>query len=301
MHRRQFLRLSALSIGAIPLVQQAGVGSIFQQSWNIKLLRRNVGIFTERGGTIAFLLSKEGTAVVDSQFPEQATHLLGELKNRGTDKIDLLINTHHHGDHTGGNLTLKEISSHLLAHTNSKLNQEKQAQARNNESAQWYPDRTYSDKWCQDVGKETICLHYYGPAHTNGDSLVHFEKANIVHMGDLLFHRIYPNIDRPNGASIQNWMLVLDRAYNVFNKKTLFICGHGQEPEAVTCDREFLREMKFFFENLLDYVDKQIKQGKSKDEIISATVIPGMDAWIDKNGFARVNLSVAYDELTQKV
>lgn len=298
MHRRQFLRLSALTVGAIPLARHYALAQPLQQPWNIRMLRRNVGIFTEKGGTIAFLLSKEGTIVVDTQFPEQAAHLLGAFKERGGSAIDLLINTHHHADHTSGNLTLKEVSKHLLAHTNSKLNQEKQAKARNTENTQWYPDQTFSDKWCQDIGKESICLHYFGPGHTNGDSLVHFEKANVVHMGDLLFNRIYPNIDKGAGASIQNWMLVLDRAYNVFNKKSIFVCGHGQEADAVTVDREFLREMKFFFENLLDFVNRQIKAGKTRDEIIALTEIPGMDNWKDKNGFARVNLSAAYDELT---
>lgn len=298
MHRRQFLRLSTLTVGAIPLARHYAFAQPLQQPWNIRMLRRNVGIFTEKGGTIAFLLSKEGSIVVDTQFPEQAAHLLGVFKEKGGSAIDLLINTHHHADHTSGNLTLKEVSKHLLAHTNSKLNQEKQAKARNTENTQWYPDQTFSDKWCQDIGKESICLHYFGPGHTNGDSLVHFEKANVVHMGDLLFNRIYPNIDKAAGASIQNWMLVLDRAYNVFNKKSIFVCGHGQEADAVTVDREFLREMKFFFENLLDFVNRQIKAGKTRDEIIALTEIPGMENWKDRNGFARVNLSAAYDELT---
>lgn len=300
MHRRQFLRLSALTVGAIPLARHYTFAQPLQQPWNIRMLRRNVGIFTEKGGTIAFLLSKEGTIVVDTQFPEQAAHLLGAFKERGGSSIDLLINTHHHADHTSGNLTLKETSKHLLAHSNSKLNQEKQAKARNTENAQWYPDQTFSDKWCQDIGKESICMHYFGPAHTNGDSLVHFEKANVVHMGDLLFNRIYPNVDKTSGASIQNWMLVLDRAYNVFNKKSIFVCGHGHEADAVTVDREFLREMKFFFENLLDFVNRQIKAGKTRDEITALTEIPGMEAWKDKNGFARVNLAAAYDELTMR-
>ena len=170
----------------------------------------DIGIFTERGGTILFLLSKKGIIVVDSQFPDQSKHLIDELKKKSEKPFSLLINTHHHGDHSGGNISFKGIVEHVLAHENSKKNQENWAKQQKNEDKQLFPDQTYTDTWCQKVGKEQICLYYFGAAHTNGDSVIHFAHANIAHMGDLLFNRRYPFVDRNAGASMKSWINVLD-------------------------------------------------------------------------------------------
>ena len=82
---------------------------MFDEPWKIKMLRNDIGVFTEKGGTIAFLLSKKGIVVVDSQFPEQSQHLIDELKKQSSQPFELLINTHHHGDHTAGNISFKGI------------------------------------------------------------------------------------------------------------------------------------------------------------------------------------------------
>ena len=136
MNRRSFLQQSTLAFGALTLVQQNLLTGLFQEPWKITMLRNDVGIFTERGGTIAFLLSKKGIVVVDSQFPDQSKHLIDELKKRSEKPIKLLINTHHHGDHSSGNISFKGITEHVLAHANSKTNQENSAKQNKNEFRQ---------------------------------------------------------------------------------------------------------------------------------------------------------------------
>lgn len=185
MNRRTFIQNSAFTFGAITLAQRGILSLLFEYPWKITMLRNDVGIFEEKGGTIAFLLSKKGIVVVDSQFPEQSKHLVDELKKRSEQPFKLLINTHHHGDHSSGNISFKGIAEHVLAHENSKKNQENSAKQNKSEDKQLYPDQTYTDTWCQKVGKEKICLNYYGAGHTNGDSFIHFQHANIVHCGDL--------------------------------------------------------------------------------------------------------------------
>ncbi|HSU27594.1 MAG TPA: MBL fold metallo-hydrolase, partial [Chitinophagaceae bacterium] len=200
MHRRKFLQSSAIGFGALSLAQQNILSGFFEDPWKITMLRNDVGVFTERGGTIAFLLSKKGIVIVDSQFPDQAKHLIDEMKKRSDKDFAMLINTHHHGDHTAGNIAFKGIVPHVLAHENSLKNQTTVAIANKNEDKQLYPDLTYTETWCQKFGKEKICLSYHGAGHTNGDSFVHFQHANIVHMGDLVFNRRHPVIDRTAGA-----------------------------------------------------------------------------------------------------
>lgn len=298
MHRRSFLRNSALAIGALTLAQQQILTAFMEDPWKITMLRNDVGIFTEKGGTIAFLLNKKGIVVVDSQFPEQSRHLIDELKKKGDKPFRLLINTHHHGDHSSGNLSFKGIAEHVLAHENSKKNQENSAKSQKNEDKQLYPDRTYTNTWCEKIGKENICLNYYGPGHTNGDSFVHFEHANIVHCGDLVFNRRHPYVDRGAGASIKSWVSVLDKALAKFDNKTIYIFGHSGAGYEITGTAGDVRKFGDYLGNVLAFTEKEIKSGKTKEEILKATTIPGSDEW-KADGIQRP-LGAAYDELTAK-
>ena len=121
MERRHFIRNTALTIGALTLAQQKILSAFVEDPWKITMLRNDVGIFEERGGTIAFLLNKKGIAVVDSQFPDQSNHLIAELKKKTEKPFKVLINTHHHGDHSGGNISFKGLVEHVLAHENSTI------------------------------------------------------------------------------------------------------------------------------------------------------------------------------------
>ena len=212
MHRRQFLRNTALTAGLLSFpARNLLAGIIDDPPYKIKMLRNDIGIFTEQGGTIGFYLSKEGIIVVDSEFPDPAKHLIAELKKQSEQPFKLLINTHHHMDHTAGNISFKGVTQHVLAHANSKVNQENVAKQRKIEDQQLYPDQTYTTTSCEKTGMENICLSYFGAAHTNGDSFVHFENANIVHTGDLVFNRRHPFVDRAAGANINSWIKVLDK------------------------------------------------------------------------------------------
>ncbi|MGZ8557538.1 MAG: MBL fold metallo-hydrolase [Chitinophagaceae bacterium] len=298
MHRRSFIQNTALALGALSLAQNNLLQLLLDDPWKITMLRNDIGIFTERGGTIAFLLSKKGMVVVDTQFPEQSQHLINELKKKSEKPFKLLINTHHHGDHSSGNISFKGIAEHVLAHTNSKINQENSARQNKNEDKQLYPDQTYTDTWCQKLGKEKICLHYFGAGHTNGDSFIHFQKANIVHTGDLVFNRRHPFVDRGAGANIKNWILVLDKALATFDNDTIYVFGHSATGYEVTGKADDLRAFRDYLGNLLKYVDEQLKSGKTKEDILKATGIPGSEQW--KGDGINRPLQAAFEELTAK-
>jgi glyoxylase-like metal-dependent hydrolase (beta-lactamase superfamily II) len=298
MNRRSFIQNSAMVVGALTLSQQKLLAGFFDDPWKITMLRNEVGIFTERGGTIAFLLSKKGIVVVDSQFPDQSKHLIDELKKKSEQPFKLLINTHHHGDHSGGNIAFKGIVEHVLAHENSKKNQEAAAQKNKTEDKQLYPDQTFGTTWCEKVGKEKICLHYFGAGHTNGDALVHFQHANIVHMGDLLFNRRHPYVDRSAGANMNSWIKVLDKAVDTFDKKTMFVYGHSGTGYEVTGTSDDLKKFGDYLGRVLKFADDEIKAGKTKEEILKNTALPGETEW-KGDGFQRP-LQAAYEELTAK-
>lgn len=297
MNRRIFLKGAGISLGMLSLYQNRSFAEMFNQpAYKFKMLRNDVGIFTEQGGTIAWMLNNTGIVVVDSQFPDPASHLISELKKKSGKPFQYLINTHHHGDHTGGNIAFKGIAGNVIAHANCLINQRATAAAQNSEAKQLFADTVFNDQWNTKVGRERIHADYFGAGHTNGDIIVHFQNANIAHMGDLMFNKRFPFIDRTAGANIQSWIEVLDKAMTKYDSDTLFIFGHALDPEKVTGKKEELKAMQNFLEKLLIYVRNEIKVGKSKEDILKATSIPGA-ADFQGQGIQR-GLTAAYEELT---
>lgn len=297
MKRRKFLSGTALSLAALTLTRNKAFAALADEpSYQFKPLRRNIGIFAEQGGTIAWLSNNEGIVVVDAEFPAPASHLIAELKKQSDKPFQYLINTHHHGDHTAGNIAFKGLVQHVAAHENSLKNQQAAAKEQKTEDKQLYPDLTFSERWKIRVGDERIRAYYWGAGHTNGDSMIHFEHANIVHTGDLVFNRRYPVIDRKAGASVVHWAEVLEKAQKQFDKDTLFVFGHAFDPQQVTGTIEDLKAMQNYMEKLVSFVQDQIDAGKTRTEILAATAIPGVEDW--KGQGIQRSLQAAYEELT---
>lgn len=299
MQRRTFIRNTGFTIAGLALLNKQTAAAFFAQpAFKIKMLTDDIGVFTERGGTILFCISKKGIVVVDSQFPEQSQHLIDELKKKSKKPFKLLINTHHHGDHSSGNIAFKDLVPHVLAHANSLVNQKNAAIKNKTEDKQLYPDQTFTNTWTQKMGKEKIMLHYFGAAHTNGDSLIHFQHANIVHMGDLMFNRRHPFVDKSAGANMGSWIKVLDKAAATFDTNTKIVCGHAAEGYEIIANTTDLKAFGDYLGNILKFVDSEIKVGKSKEEILKATTFPGIGEW-KGDGLLRP-LEAAYIELTTK-
>ena len=297
MQRRQFLQGTGLSLAMLAIANIKTLANfLMQPAYKFTLLRNDVGIFTEQGGTIAWLSNNSGMVVVDTQFVDPATHLIAELKKISTKPLNYLINTHHHGDHTGGNLAFKGMAEKVVGHVNCLANHQKTAAAQKSEDKQLFADTVFHDQWKAKVGSEHIQAHYFGAGHTNGDIIVHFEHANIAHMGDLMFNKRFPFIDRPGGANIQSWVNVLDKTISKFDKDTLFVFGHSADPLKVTGGKEEIKAMQNYLEKLLLFVKNELKAGKSKDDILKAQSIPGAEDF-QGQGIQR-SLTAAYEELT---
>ncbi|HTL08238.1 MAG TPA: MBL fold metallo-hydrolase [Chitinophagaceae bacterium] len=297
MQRRHFITTALAGTGGLLLAQQQLLAALLQQpAYKITMLGKDAGIFTEKGGTILFVMGKEGIITVDAQFPEQSQHLIDELKKRSGQPFRLLINTHHHYDHTAGNISFKGVAEHVLAHENSLKNQQNVAIAQKTEDKQLYPDQTYGSVWNEKAAGFSYALHYFGAGHTNGDSLVYFKKQGIVHMGDLVFNRRHPFVDRSAGANINSWISVLDKAMQQFPDKTVFVFGHAAEGYQVTGSKTDLKAFQTYLKNLLSFTAAHIAAGKSKEELLKATEIPGSPEW-KGDGIERP-LTAAYEELT---
>ena len=295
-NRREFLTTSSLALvggafGRLPLRAQDATPR-FEE------LRRNVGAFHMRGGTIGWLISDDALVVVDSQYPDTASACLSGLKMRSSRMIDVLVNTHHHGDHTGGNKVLRAATREIVSHANVPGLQRRQARQRGTVANQAYPDTTFDENWRMDAGDEVVSAKYYGPAHTSGDVVVTFERANIAHLGDLLFNRRDPFVDRPGGASIRGWIKLLPQVINDHDSDTLYIFGHAGARFSVTGAADDLVVQRQYFEAVLEHVERGVAAGHSQEQIASLERLPGMDDHDSTpQSLARV-LNVAVEELT---
>jgi glyoxylase-like metal-dependent hydrolase (beta-lactamase superfamily II) len=296
-NRREFLAAASLACMGTFTRDVPAFGQAQQPAATaFKELRGGVGIFTGRGGTIGWYVSKEAVAVVDTMFPDMAKICLNGLNERsGNLRIDCVMITHHHGDHTAGAGVFKPAARRILAHEKVPELQKMAAVQAKNEDQQTYPDSTFGKIWVEELGKERAQLEHFGPAHTGGDAVIFFEKANIAHMGDLVFNRRHPFIDRPGGASISGWIKVLEAAAKKFSKDTLFIYGHAQTGFEVTGRTPDLLYQRDYFTALLAYMRAEIKSGKSRDAIVTST--EPLKGFADHGAMVRRVLEAAYDEL----
>ena len=298
--RKQFLKAGSILTGGIILQGNSILSKLQEKNNNFRLLRDNFGVYTERGGTIAFYATDDTVIVIDSQFPDTAKNFMDSLKAVTARKIDLLMNTHHHTDHTSGNIYLKDYSKMMAAHENCVALQKK-FYGNNPDKPQAYAGITFADEWTIDLGKEKIRAKHFGPGHTGGDAVIHFQNSNIVHMGDLVFNQIYPYLDGPGGSSLKGWISVLEMVLSEFGKDTLFVFGHGAEPDLVKGSLNDLIAMKDYLSALTDFVSKEIKNGRSKEQVLSATEIPNTrNIKEQREGMRKMNLEFAYNEISQK-
>jgi cyclase len=304
MNRREFI--TSASAGLVVLATRPALASAQpaasppQPSW--KDLRGGVGIFSMQGGTIGYYGSPDALIVVDSQYPQTAPVCIEGLKQKSPHAIDLLINTHHHADHTGGNKAFQPLVKHIVAHERVPALQKTASEAAKTEANQAYPDQTFATTWNTAAGREQVSARYYGPGHTSGDIVVFFENANVVHMGDLMFNRIHPRVDRAAGASIQNWIVTLDAVAKAHAADTVYIFGHGRADAGVTGTRADLEYFRGYLDAVLQFTRKSIQAGRSKEEIAKTEAVPGFESVATLTpalSLAGV-LGVAYDELTAK-
>ena len=296
--RKSFLKSGAILTGGL-IFQSGKIFSAFQnQSNGFTTVRGNFGIYNERGGTIGWFANNDALIVVDSQFPDTAKIFMNEIKKKTDRKIDLLFNTHYHADHTSGNIYLKNFSSIIAAHENSKALQQK-FYGNDPLKPQAYPTVTFEDEWTLDLGKEKVWAKHFCPAHTGGDAIIHFQNSNVVHLGDIVFNQVFPYIDLAGGASLNGWIEFIEKSIPLFDKDTIFIFGHSQNPEMCVGNAADVFAMKNYLLALISFVSIEIRNGKTKEQISAASEIPGVKNVVEqRDGMRKMNLEKAYEYLT---
>ena len=267
-------------------------------------------MFIGQGGTIGYLVNGDGAIAVDSQFMNTAEICVAGLKQRAPRGIAMLINTHHHGDHTGGNKAFAGVGK-IVAHQNcvKSFNAVAEATKKTDPAAfarladgfSFTKNELFTDTWSATFGDETIEARYFGPGHTGGDAVIHFQRANVMHMGDLLFNRAHPNIDRAQGARIDNWITILDTVSKRASNDTIFIAGHAKD-NAVKNTKAEIAHFRNYLTAVLDHVRAGVKAGQSKEEIQKLPALKGFEDHVSPNPRLTMAfvLGIAYDEVTNR-
>jgi len=266
------------------------------------MVRADVGTFTAQGGTIGWLVNQDAVVVVDTQYARSAPLCLEGLKERsGGRTIDLVFNTHHHADHTGGNGVFQPVSKKIVAHARVPALM-KQFNVQPNAPEPVLPSATFDNTWSEQMGRETVSAKHHGPAHTGADAVLHFERANVVHMGDLLWLDLHPRVDRPAGASIQNWLRTLETVSKAMSHEAVFIAGHARAGLPVAVKGDAIVRQRNYFDAILAHVRKGVADKKSQEEIVAVEALPGFEGVQAINATINLKavLTAAYEELTAK-
>jgi cyclase len=307
LSRRQFLATSATAAAMAPLA-----GSLWAQTATtpppaqtqpfkavFTPVRRHVEYFTGQGGTIGYLVNAGGVLVVDSQYPASAQVFLEGLNTRsGNRPVDVLLNTHHHIDHTGGNPVFKGVAKTIVAQTRVPALQKDANDKATPPVAQVYADTTFDELWNHAVGDEMVRARTFTPAHTGGDIVVHFEQANIVHVGDLVWNGLQTFVDRPGGASAVNWISVCERIAATYPADAIYLCGHAKTGLPVTLTRADVLAMRDYLTALVDLVRRGIAAGTSREAITTSTAT--LDGFEARGPLTKRALEGTYDELVAR-
>ena len=190
-------------------------------------------MLTGQGGNIGLFLGEDGTFIIDDQFAPLTEKILAAIKSVGGDTPRFLINTHFHGDHTGGNENLGNAGTLIVSHDNVRERLVNgsyiKAFGMNAPPANKValPVLTFSEDMHFHINNESVNAVHVPSAHTDGDSIIYFKKANVVHAGDVFFNGFYPFIDAANGGSLRGTIAAVDAILAATDSNSKIIPGHG--------------------------------------------------------------------------
>ncbi len=219
------------------------------------------------GGNIGVSVGDDGIVIVDDQFAPLAPKIKEALKAITDKPIKFIINTHYHGDHTGGNEVFGREGT-IVAHDNVRKRLESGTKVRGNATPPAakiaLPVVTFNDRATIHVNGEDIRLIHLPHGHTDGDAMVVFSKSNVVHMGDDFFNGTFPFIDRENGGSMKGLIADLDAVLATMDKDAKVIPGHGP-----LADKPVLEGFRDALKGTVAIMNEAIQRGKTLEEVKS--------------------------------
>lgn len=242
-------------------------------------LRGGVYMLTGSGGNIGLSVGDDAAFIVDDQYAPLTPKIIAAVAAITSKPIKFVVNTHWHGDHTGGNENIGKAGALIVAHDNvrKRMSTEQFMEMFNRrvppspQSA--LPVVSFTDSVAFHINGDDLVAFHVPSAHTDGDVIVHFTKADVIHMGDTFMTISYPFIDLSSGGSVGGFITAADRALSVCGPQTIVIPGHG----AVT-DCAGLRAWRNMIATMRDRVRAEMGKGKTLAELKAAGLSAEFDA-----------------------
>jgi len=234
-----------------------------------------------RGGNIGVLTGEDGIVLIDDQFAPLTEKIIAAVESVSDRDILYLINTHVHPDHTGGNENFGNLGVPILAHDNVRLRLSRGIRGGPPSPAAALPVITYSESTTLFFNGEEIRIVKVPNAHTDGDSVIHFVNADVIHTGDVYRTTGYPRIDADNGGTAAGTIEALDAIIEMAGADTTILPGHG-----VLATRDDVQEFRDMVAQVYERVKPMVEQGMSLEQVTAAAPTEDLDArWGDPAGF----------------
>jgi len=268
------MKASKLITTLIMAASMAGSGHLLAQNdyANVNIqtvpVSGNISMLIGAGGNIGVSAGDDGVLIIDDQFAPLADKIRAAIAELGSDTPQFLLNTHFHGDHTGGNADFG-MNSIIIAHENVRGRL-----IAGNSPASALPVVTFDDDVTVHFNGEDITLIHMPAGHTDTDSVVMFSGSNVIHMGDHFFNGGFPFVDLANGGTVQGYLSNLEKALSWIADDTSIIPGHGP-----LANKQDLLSFYNVVKNTSTTVRVMKSQMMSKEEIVAAGLDDEYESW----------------------
>ena len=241
---------------------------------SVETIGDNLHVIFGSGGNVGVSTGEDGIIIIDDKFERNAQDILSTLKTLSDQPLRYVLNTHYHGDHTGSNIQMKDTGATIMAHDNVRkrmgMTFENKVFGRTTEprDPKAWPTLTFSDTATLYFNGHQVNAIHTPNAHTDGDSIIKFVEANVIHMGDNYFNGLFPYIDVDGGGSLTGMIAAHSAALSMADANTQIIPGHG--PMATKSDLEAARALLM---TVKDRVEDGIKDGKSADDLVNENIL----------------------------
>ena len=217
-----------------------------------------------QGGNVGVLIGDDGVLMIDDQFAPLTEKIMAAVKALSQKPVRMLVNTHVHGDHTGGNENVGKLGINILAQDNVRVRLLKPVTG-GAATGGALPLITYTDKVQLHLDGEDVQIGRFPPAHTDGDSYIHFPKADVIHVGDVFRTVGYPGVDGANGGTVKGTIQALDMIVKMAGPNTKIVPGHG-----VVVNRDAVASFRDATIEAQKRVSALIKQGMTLEQVTAA-------------------------------
>ena len=250
-------------------------------------------------GNMMLLSGKDGNILIDDQFAPLSEKINTAIQAINRGNVKFLFNTHHHGDHAGGNANFAKMGATIIAHANVRArlsgdsSKVKFSKTPKVEPTEALPIITYTEGMNLYLNTEDVLIFHVDNAHTDGDAIFYMPKSNVVHTGDCFMKDRFPFIDTNSGGSINGWIKAVSQVLAIIDDETIIIPGHGD-----LANKKDYSNVRDAVMSLRDSVKKNVKTGQTLEQVLAMKLAKDYDKTFG-SGFIKADalITTIFNEL----